>query len=142
MKEINIEQTLGPTWFWRRAAASWIDCIIILILGCILAFIIIAFLMMVTEWDGKAFVRSMTDYSLQSILYDNTSRDVFNPKDTAMIILVIIWCCYIAAFESSTLQATAGCYLLGIKILNKDGSSLGFLKSFFRSIGIYQLSCP
>lgn len=136
MKEINREQTLEPAGFWRRIAAGCLDDTIIWSLGCILAFIIIAFLMIVTEWEGKAFLQSLSNESLLSIIYDNTPRDVFNLKDTAMMTLAIISGSYIAAFESSKLQATVGGYLVGIKILNKDGSSLGFLKSFFRSISM------
>ncbi|MCC8406614.1 MAG: RDD family protein [Rickettsia endosymbiont of Sceptobius lativentris] len=46
--------------------------------------------------------------------------------------LIILSILYWALFESSKLQATLGKYLLGMKIINKNGTRISFLKSLSR----------
>ncbi|WP_375327096.1 RDD family protein [Candidatus Tisiphia endosymbiont of Nemotelus uliginosus] len=129
MQEVNSEQTLEPAGFWRRVAASLADSIIFFFLE----FIIISLIMIFTEWDGAASLRSRVKFSIDTSPLSNHDISMI---DIVIVIFTITQGCYIAAFESSRLQATAGGYLVGIKILNKDGSSIGFFKSFFRIIGM------
>jgi len=51
----------------------------------------------------------------------------------AIIFTLLYW----SLTESSKTQASPGKQLLGLKIINKDGTSISFLKSFFRALLLY-----
>ncbi|MCC8415978.1 MAG: RDD family protein [Rickettsia endosymbiont of Gnoriste bilineata] len=63
---------------------------------------------------------------------------VFFLLPTQPYILLILL--YFPIFESSSMQATPGCYVLDMKIINKDGTPIGFLKSCVRAFTIYLIS--
>lgn len=120
MKEINSEQTLEPAGFWRRVAGTSID-------SGLTALLIVPILLQIIlsdSWNVTAWLEFVSD-----------DTHLLNIKN--LICLLINWVAfaiYIATFESSPLQATAGCYLMGMKILNKNGTPIGFIKSFFRTL--------
>ncbi|MCC8371911.1 MAG: RDD family protein [Rickettsia endosymbiont of Pseudomimeciton antennatum] len=95
--------------FWRRITARLFDYII-MILICIAVGLVWLFLTDISLFLAEIFV----DW-------------VFS---AALLLLFL----YIPIFESSSIQATPGCYILGMKIINKNGTRIGFFKSLFRFI--------
>ncbi|BFD45376.1 MAG: hypothetical protein DMENIID0002_00220 [Rickettsia endosymbiont of Sergentomyia squamirostris] len=64
------------------------------------------------------------------------SKMLFSPlsntlSGSCIIALIIL---YVPILESSSMQATLGGYILGMKIINEDGTRISFLKSLFRFI--------
>ncbi|WP_375359794.1 RDD family protein [Candidatus Tisiphia endosymbiont of Nemotelus uliginosus] len=74
-----------------------------------------------------------------SVFGDNSLIDnIFNDLNMLVIFLPIVF--YTPIFESSSMQATPGCYLFGMKIINKNGRRIGYFKSFSRVIST-NLAC-
>jgi len=64
--------------------------------------------------------------------------DKLNLEDSlSMVLSLILGVLYWSLCESSQAQATPGKTLLKIKIINRDGTSVSFLKSFFRASLLY-----
>lgn len=64
------------------------------------------------------------------------SKMLFSPlsntlSGSCIIALIIL---YVPIFESSSMQAALGTYILGMKIINEDGTRISFLKSLIRFI--------
>ncbi|WP_425363664.1 RDD family protein [Candidatus Tisiphia endosymbiont of Hybos culiciformis] len=110
--------------FWRRISACLVDGVILMLLTIMLslAAIIVAILLFDT-----------------SVFSDNYSIDnLFNDLNMLVILSPIVF--YIPIFESSSMQATPGCYILGMKIINKNGKRIGYFKSFTRAL-LINLTC-
>lgn len=100
---------------WRRFGAYLLDGILqLLIIFCLLFFETIFF---------KIF------YPDKWLLIKEDFLIYLMSNITLIIIIAIL---YWTLFESSKLQATPGKYLLNMKIINKDGTKISFLKSFSR----------
>ncbi|MCC8483938.1 MAG: RDD family protein [Rickettsia endosymbiont of Labidopullus appendiculatus] len=106
--------------FWRRFVAYFVDGVILMLFAITLS--LVAILLLDT-----------------SVFSDNSSIDnLFN--DPRMLVILSPLFLYNPIFESSSIQATPGCYILGMKIINKNGTRMGPFKSFIRILSI-NLAC-
>ncbi|MDD9334947.1 RDD family protein [Candidatus Tisiphia endosymbiont of Metellina segmentata] len=94
--------------FWRRSIAVVLDRIFLI------TFLLICIIMIL----------------LSNLPLADTLSDSF--ISTSIILSLTIL--YDPIFESSSMQATLGCYILGMKIINEDGTRISFLKSLIRFI--------
>ncbi|WP_375332584.1 MULTISPECIES: RDD family protein [unclassified Candidatus Tisiphia] len=98
--------------FWRRSIAVVLDRILIIF------FLICVTMILVSDslLDGAVIAEALAYSSIPTLI---------------MLSLTII---YEAIFESSSMQATLGGYILGMKIINEDGTRISFLKALIRFI--------
>lgn len=94
-----------------------------------IAYIIDSFLV------GYAFV-----FLLKVDFGDKASSVFITNKAVLQAILVLLYMAYHGFFLSSSLQATPGKWFMGLYVVNKDGSKLGFFKGLFRNSVGYMLS--
>ncbi|WP_341751462.1 RDD family protein [Candidatus Tisiphia endosymbiont of Piscicola geometra] len=94
--------------FWRRSIAVVLDRIFLIIFLLICIIMILLSNLPLADTLSDSFISTSIILSL-TILYD-------------------------PIFESSSIQATLGCYILGMKIINEDGTRISFLKSLIRFI--------
>lgn len=94
--------------FWRRSIAVVLDRIFLIIFLLICIITILLSNLPLADTLSDSFISTLIILSL-TILYD-------------------------PIFESSSMQATLGCYILGMKIINEYGTRISFLKSLIRFI--------
>ena len=99
------EKNMNYAGFWKRVAAVFID----------------------------GLVWFIPDTILQSALVDDFDDDVGFVM--YFIVLILTYCIYGAAFESSSKQATPGKMVLGIKVTDLNGRRIGFGKATGRYFG-------
>ncbi|WP_375330821.1 RDD family protein [Candidatus Tisiphia endosymbiont of Oplodontha viridula] len=93
--------------FWRRSIAVVLDRILII-------FFLICIIM---------------------ILVSNpTLADTLSDSFISTLIILSLTILYDPIFQSSSMQATLGGYILGMKIINEDGTRISFLKALIRFI--------
>ena len=107
--------------FWRRCGAYLLDLLTLLFIASCIAFI--PYFLPKIPYLNKNFDKW---FSIEE------NFDIFIRINIVFLITEIVF--YWALFESSKLQATPGKYLLKMKIINKDGTKISFLRSFSRSI--------
>ncbi|WP_341758462.1 RDD family protein [Candidatus Tisiphia endosymbiont of Ditula angustiorana] len=90
--------------FWRRSIAAVLDRIFSITFS-------ITFMILVSK-----------------VLFSPLSNTLHGSCIIALIIL------YVPILESSSMQATLGGYILGMKIINEDGTRISFLKALIRFI--------
>jgi uncharacterized RDD family membrane protein YckC len=97
--------------FWRRSIAVVLDRILII-------FFLICVIILVSNFllDGTVIAEALSDSFISTLI---------------ILLLTMI---YEPIFESSSMQATLGSYILGMKIINEDGTRISFLKSLIRFI--------
>lgn len=106
--------------FWIRTAAYLLDCFIINFTSYVLHHSLF----------GSAYLSASLDGSFWS----------HTPYVIWMIITLLLVFAYNALFLSSSWQATPGKKVVGIKVINTDGSRLSFLKALGRCTIGYWLS--
>ncbi|WP_367363949.1 RDD family protein [Candidatus Tisiphia endosymbiont of Nedyus quadrimaculatus] len=94
--------------FWRRSIAVVLDRIFLIIFLLICIIMILASNPTLADTLSDSFISTLIILSL-TILYD-------------------------PIFQSSSMQATLGGYILGMKIINEDGTRISFLKALIRFI--------
>ena len=99
------EKNMNYAGFWKRVAAVFID----------------------------GLVWFIPDTILQSALVDDFDDDVGFVM--YFIVLILTYCIYGAAFESSSKQATPGKMAVGIKVTDLNGRRIGFGKATGRYLG-------
>lgn len=101
--------------FWRRIAAGLFDYIIMTLICTVIGLVCI---IVGVVW---LFLTNIS-FFLAEIFMDWTFP-------TTLLLFL-----YIPIFESSSMQATPGRYILDMKIINKNGTRISFFKSLFRFI--------
>jgi len=128
MNQENINQPLetvniasGPTYagFWRRFVGWLIDLLILIILSHWVLLLI-----------SKIIKTPIPDTLSFSAIFSSLLPIAL----TIFIVDFIIIALYYSLFESSSLQATVGKYIAGLKITTIDGSRVSFGKAFLRRI--------
>ncbi|MFP3018603.1 MAG: RDD family protein [Candidatus Tisiphia sp.] len=99
--------------FWRRSIAVVLDQMFLIIFFPICMIMIL-----------------LTNLPLTDIIVADALSDSF----ISTLIILLLTMIYEPIFESSSMQATLGSYILGMKIINEDGTRISFLKSLIRFI--------
>jgi uncharacterized RDD family membrane protein YckC len=75
-------------------------------------------------------------YIIQEIFFiENRSVDALSFK--IFIVNLLVWTLYYGTFESSSLQATLGKYILGLKVIDENSNRLSFKKACLRYLATF-----
>ncbi len=99
--------------FWRRAAAFFVDLVILAAGGYLIAFTL------ARAWEATFTLDWRSRQDMEGVI--------------ALVLLGLVWL-YFATFESSEGQATPGKRLLGLRVARMDLQDLGFWRASLRFV--------
>ena len=103
--------------FWRRAAAWFIDAVLIYSVYLLIAFLV---------WD---------DLLIQTAMHDNGGEVFYSyvPSLLGLLLVGVATMAYFAFLESSRAQATLGKRILGIRVCDVNGDKISLLTAGYRA---------
>ena len=108
-------QGAKPAGFWIRFAAYIIDAILLTIVGWLIAAVF-----------GIGMAMDMSDPEAVSGAFVGFQ-----------VGMMVFWCIYWAAFESSKLQATPGKLVVGVRVSDAAGARIGIGRALGRALAKY-----
>jgi uncharacterized RDD family membrane protein YckC len=108
--------------FWRRFAAYWLDSLpITLLVG--------AFFYFFLGFDAK-----LHHYLARGFRDQQARAEFLDARNTVRDISLATYLVYCAVMEATALRGTLGKLLLGIEVVNSDGSALSFSQAAKRNL--------
>lgn len=116
--------------FWKRAAAWFIDSIVIYMATMLVQQVLGPLLM------NQQALQQLQQMQDKSAPFDPAVFTSLVPLGIGWLVLSVVlpWL-YFALMESSSKQATLGKMALGIKVVGEDGNRIGFARALGRTLG-------